>query len=333
MVSSFVLDYMHLVCLGHVKKVISLWIKGPLRCRLSAVTISIISNHLKSVRDHLPRNFSRKPRSLMEYSQWKATEFRQFLLYTGPVVLQGRLSAQMYNNFMLLSIAMTILLSPVLCCKYCGYAGKLLKCYVTNFAKLYGTEHLVYNTHCLIHLADDARKYGALDNISCFPFENYLGTLKRLVRRPQNPLQQVVRRLAEKPILGEDGRQSKAQIPHSCGPTLPDFPAHMQFRQYRHEGTVISCCVGDNCFDVEGRVAVIRNIIQLLSGAMYTVCQFYEQQDCFCRYPIDSSCLGIRTMTQLSDHLYGVPVTSLTKKLVVLPLRNGHVVFPQLHDH
>ncbi|TKS71949.1 hypothetical protein D9C73_006022 [Collichthys lucidus] len=30
MVSSFVLDYMHLVCLGNVRKLVSLWIKGPL---------------------------------------------------------------------------------------------------------------------------------------------------------------------------------------------------------------------------------------------------------------------------------------------------------------
>ncbi|XP_070404835.1 uncharacterized protein [Nothobranchius furzeri] len=332
MVSSFVLDYMHLVCLGHVKKVISLWIKGPLKCRLSAVTISIISNHMKSIRDHFPRNFSRKPRSLMEYSQWKATEFRQFLLYTGPVVLQGRLSTQMYNNFLLLSVAIRILLSPALCCKYCDYADRLLKCYVANFAKVYGTEHLVYNTHCLVHLADDARKYGALDNISCFPFENYLGTLKRLVRRPQNPLQQVIRRVAEKRVPGENERKSKPQLQHTCGPTLPDFPARMQFRQYKHEGIIISCSVGNNCFDVEGKVAVVRNIVQLFSGAMYIVCQFYDKQDCFCRYPTDLSCLGIRTVAQLSDHLYGVPVTNLTKKLVLLPLRDGHVVFPQLHD-
>lgn len=57
MVSSCALDYMHLVCLGNVRKLLSLWIKGPLRCRISATTITIISNHLKSLREHLPRNF------------------------------------------------------------------------------------------------------------------------------------------------------------------------------------------------------------------------------------------------------------------------------------
>lgn len=94
MVSSFVLDYMHLVCLGHVRKIVHLWTKGPLSSRLSSSTINMISDHLESIRANLPQNFSRKPRSLREYRNWKATEYRQFLLYTGPVVLKGCLAVQ-----------------------------------------------------------------------------------------------------------------------------------------------------------------------------------------------------------------------------------------------
>lgn len=178
MVSSFPLDYMHLVCLGIVRKLIALWFKGPLQCRVSSSTLSAISDHLKLCRPSLPRSFSRKPRSLTEYSQWKATEFRQFLLYTGPVVLFQRLPHQQYKNFLLLSSAMRILLSPM-CREFYGYAQKLLRCFVTNFEKIYGTKYLVNNTHSLLHLADDAKKYGPLDSVSCFPFENYLGQLKK----------------------------------------------------------------------------------------------------------------------------------------------------------
>ena len=137
MVSGFVLDYMHLVCLGTVRRLISLWIQGPLKCRLGSSTITAISSHLKSIRQYMPQDFSRKPRSLSEFKQWKATEFRQFLLYTGPVVLKGCVPTRIYKNFMLLSIAMRILLSPALCSHYCEYADKLLKCYVQNFANIY----------------------------------------------------------------------------------------------------------------------------------------------------------------------------------------------------
>jgi len=333
MVSSFALDYMHLVCLGVVKRLIGLWMKGPLTCRLSSNTITSISNHLQSIRECIPSNFSRKPRSLLEFRMWKATEFRQFLLYTGPVVLKGRLPTRLYKNFMVLSIAMRILLSPALCSAYCDYADKLLKCYVTNFSKIYGPEQVVYNTHSLIHLADDARKFGALDNVSCFPFENYLGTLKRLVRRPQGIVPQLVRRLGERNRLdnGQE-RGDKPQQPHVAGPTLPDRPARMQYKQYRHEGNIISISQGNNCFNVEGRVAVVKNIVQLFSGAMYAVCQFYDREGCFCSYPLDSSCVGIKTVTQLSGRLHGVPVTDLTEKLILLPFQDGSVAFPQLHN-
>ena len=49
---------------------------------------------------------------------------------------------------------------------------------------------LVYNVHGLLHLADDARRFGA----SVFPFENFLGQLKR---KAQNPIAQIVRRVVE----------------------------------------------------------------------------------------------------------------------------------------
>lgn len=56
---------------------------------------------------------------------------------------------------------------------------------------------MVYNVHMRCHLTDDARKYGALDSVSAFPFETFLGTLKRLVRSPNKTLQQIHRRMSE----------------------------------------------------------------------------------------------------------------------------------------
>lgn len=61
LVTSFVLDYMHLVCLGIVRKLVSLWVKGPLTCRISSSVLTVVSENLKRLRQNLPRNFSRKP--------------------------------------------------------------------------------------------------------------------------------------------------------------------------------------------------------------------------------------------------------------------------------
>lgn len=45
LVSSFVLDYMHLVCLGVMRKLIYLWLKGPLTCRQSAQILILLFLH------------------------------------------------------------------------------------------------------------------------------------------------------------------------------------------------------------------------------------------------------------------------------------------------
>ena len=109
-----------------------------------------------------------------------------FLIYVGPVVLnlKGVVSHDMYSNFMALSVVMRLLLSPNLCAHYLQYSEQLLKYFVETFSSLYGSGQIVYNVHSVIHLADDARRYGALDGVSAFKFENYLGKIKKLVRRP-----------------------------------------------------------------------------------------------------------------------------------------------------
>jgi hypothetical protein len=107
MVSRFPIDYMRL---GVVKRLILLWLKGPLNVRLGANISTQISNSLCSLRHHIPSEFARRPRGFWEIDRWKATEYRQFLLYTGPIVLGTLINEMMYTNFMLLSVGLHILL-------------------------------------------------------------------------------------------------------------------------------------------------------------------------------------------------------------------------------
>lgn len=80
------LDYMHLICLGVVKKMIILWMKGPFPVRLNTRSINKISHMLIIFRNTTPNDFVRRPRSINEVKHWKATEFRNFLLYTYKVL-------------------------------------------------------------------------------------------------------------------------------------------------------------------------------------------------------------------------------------------------------
>jgi hypothetical protein len=326
-VSQFVLDYMHLVCLGVMRRLILLWLKGPVKCRLPSTSVQLISAHLLSLRCYMPRNFCRKPKSLEETMQWKATEFRQFLLYTGPVVLLGRLGNTAYRNFLLLSISMMILLNPSICQQYCDYAEQLLAVFVKNFASLYGSGLLVYNVHSLLHLPQDVRNFGALDGVSAFPFENYLGQLKKTVRSAQNPVAQIVRRTVEKQHVRNTDHAahnaSSLKRPHSKGPLLSNMSTYRQYCHYKTRDNLISCCTGDNCFEIHGKVAVIHNVLVSEAEQISVVYEDYEHIEPFFQYPLDSSALSIHVVSGLSGKLRACRVEDVGKKFVALPLKKS----------
>lgn len=133
------------------------------------------------VKQYIPEEFNRKPRTLLELARWKATELRTFLLYLGPLVLQDNLDLSIYENFLLFHTAVTILVSSKHVSSILPIAKGLLLAFVNKHCKeVYGLELLVYNVHMLTHICQDVELYGSLDNISAFPFENYLGQIKKI---------------------------------------------------------------------------------------------------------------------------------------------------------
>lgn len=104
-------DYMHLVCLGVTKKLILLWLTGPLSVQTGPAALEELSQRIVSASRSVPAEFVRKGRAIAELDRWKATELRLFLLYTGPVVLQNILSPALYSNFLVLHCAMSLLVN------------------------------------------------------------------------------------------------------------------------------------------------------------------------------------------------------------------------------
>lgn len=81
---------------------------------------------------------------------------------------------------------------------YLGYAHELLLYFIKQCKHFYGELFTVYNVHSLAHLCSDSQKFQcSLNKISCFKFENYLQTLKKMIRNAKNPIAQVAKRLSE----------------------------------------------------------------------------------------------------------------------------------------
>lgn len=344
MVTSFPLDYMHLVCLGVVRRLIGLWVHGPKPHKLSQTVLSAISDRLTVMQQHIPREFSRKPRSLSEYKLWKATELRLFLLYTGPVVMKEFLLPEVYSNFLDLSVAVRLLLCPSLVEHYVDYAEKLLKYFVESFVNLYEKNQLVYNVHSLIHLADDARHFGVLDNVSAFKYENFLRQLKKLVRRPQAPCAQIVRRVLEGQSRGNIFAEKNEKVyqcvfsrPHMEGPAPVSMSHCQQFKQYNAMPWLVSTSTGDNCFLVGGKIGVVKNIIREGGGESrsgYVLFEEFTNCKSFFTDPLDSADISLYFVSKPSGIKNVIPVslTKTTCKCVLLPYKREYVAIRLIHD-
>ena len=200
MVSSFPLDYMHLCCLGISKRLMVRWTsskKMETKCHLSALQRDLLEKQLHTYSLHVPSEFRRKLNSgFHNFKFWKATEFRQFLVYAGIVVLKDILPDALYDNFLHLAISMRLLLTKHQDVNM-ENVSTLLKTFVQGAKKMYGNGFVSYNVHCVLHLPEDYCHFGALDNISCFPFENYLGVfIKGRLTGRNKPLQQINRHVS-----------------------------------------------------------------------------------------------------------------------------------------
>ena len=140
MVSQVLLEYMHLVCLGVMKKLLSAWVSGSFTffSKLPALNTSVISTRLNSLARYCPLDFARRPRAIEKYCKYKATEFRQFLLYTGSVVLYGGLNDEIYKSFLILQAAIMILVSESPSSPHLRFAESALGTFVLRDEELYG---------------------------------------------------------------------------------------------------------------------------------------------------------------------------------------------------
>lgn len=200
MIKQFPLDYMHLLCLGTMKKLVLIWIRVIGKSMEALTKFAAFNNFYHSLATSVPAEFSRRPRSFEEVAQWKATEFRLLLLYLGPVVLQHLLSKPQIVHFNALNCAVRILCDSRECVRNNRYAQDLMIYFVDNMELLYGKETLIYNIHNLIHISADVLNYGSLDSFSCFPFENFLQKIKLMIKGGAQPLSQIMKRITERSI-------------------------------------------------------------------------------------------------------------------------------------
>lgn len=288
MVSQVPFEYMHLVCLGVMKKLFSAWVCGKYsrQSKLPARSISIMSSRLEELKVYCPSDFARRPKSLDMCTKYKATEFRQFLLYTGPVVAYGILDHQLYTHFLLLHAAIRILVSASPSEAYLKFAELALKIFVNRCEDFYGATFYSYNVHGLIHLTDDVRQFGPLDSFSAFFYENNMKIFRKYCRKPNFPLQQISKRITEMKACNASqyfntDSSVRVSMKHTSGPIPINLPSNsLQYRKIMFNEILLSLETRDNCCILHDKsVCIVINILRAQNSYHLLVRKFLKVND------------------------------------------------------
>ena len=171
-------------------------IKSDVKCHLTKDKLKSLDEKIENVASRIPFEFARKlSGGITSAKFWKATEFRLFMLYVGPVVLRNILPDSHLQHFLLFSTAMRLLLTKNQSPNMRTCEGLLNK-FIEQSKVLYGNSFISYNVHSLLHIPDDYLKFGPVDNVSCFKFENYLGCIKNRISGKNIPLEQLARHIS-----------------------------------------------------------------------------------------------------------------------------------------
>ncbi|XP_011858802.1 PREDICTED: uncharacterized protein LOC105556332 isoform X1 [Vollenhovia emeryi] len=335
MVSQFRLDPFHLAWHGVFRRLLDVWLTWNGPWKLHREIRWNISFLLLSIADTCPSDFVRKPRSLKEWTMYKATEERRLCLYDGIVVFKDNLHKNVYRHFLMLHGALTILSSPMLVQSeiMCYYADDLLKAFINHSIVIYGKIFVVYNVHALAHLAQECLSHGSLDEFSAFPFENFLKSLKSLLKSGYKPLQQVARRDIEKTVsvsvhLSTNDKEVTLSHRHYYRGEVIEGS---YFKKISIGDVVLKIGRRDSCFmTIDGNVFLLQNVVKRRKD-IYLITNKFNKKEDFYVYPFPSSHLRIFKVSNLSDERIVVALADIQSKCWLIPYKEFFVSVPLLH--
>lgn len=191
-IHGFVVDYMHGICAGVTKMLLTLWFDKKHKDETFSFTTSkaLVSDRFKSIQPNL--QITRPPRSLDDMSHWKTAEFRNFLFLWSLPILETILSKDYYLHFSLLVRGIYTLSKENISKTELQNAEKCLFTFVENFPILYSQRFMSMNVHQLLHITDSVRVNGPLFANNCFVFEDLNGYILKNIHGPTGVEMQII---------------------------------------------------------------------------------------------------------------------------------------------
>lgn len=195
LVWGFSSDYMHSCLQGVARQFMELWTRTPQMAYYigSPKMKLIIEERLKRIMP--PMTVHRTPRSLKEKCNWKATEWRMWILHYCIPCLTGVLQLKYLEHFSLFCESVYLLTMCEISMDAISQAGDMLEEFVLQVHVLYGAEAMTFNVHLMTHLAKSVEMSGPLWATSAFPFEAGIHTIQKLIKGPRGVLRQVTKKV------------------------------------------------------------------------------------------------------------------------------------------
>lgn len=198
-IHSFSIDFMHGVTLGVMKDMMEIWLgkkKIPTppcsHFKLKPSCRELLESRILNLKP--PSSLRRKPRSIMQISNFKASECMLLMWFYLRYTLPGLLSTKIIKHFEMLSVATYILNKETVTFSEAESACNLLTSFADQFESIYGKGAVTMNLHMLRHYYYMFINCGPLWAHSLFSFENNIGILKTLVCGNVDVLQQISRK-------------------------------------------------------------------------------------------------------------------------------------------
>lgn len=317
MISQFPIEPMHMVDLGVTKKILNkiyykkvVSLTNDQKLEMSATLLSLAP--------YVPKEFARKPRAFDEMCRWKATEYRQFILYTGIVVLKKFIPTNFYNHFLTLHVSYRCLLRLDNSQANLIEIDKLMREFVYKFPEYFGISSVSYNVHGLLHLVECVEEYGDLNSVSAYKFENFMKNIKRKIKMPKHIGKQIFNKFIEEPIVV---RKST---------TGPKFNAAGDVIAYQSETCYFTHKAPNNYCLIKPNIFL--SIIRFYSDGTFIAKPFLDPQNFF-DVPINSLKIGICVVNPNNfgpEKKYNV--NNISSKLMSLPFEGKLVLIPILHS-
>lgn len=181
-----------------------------------------------------------------------------------------------------------------------------------------------------MHICDDVRLYGPLDSYSCFPFENCLGKLKRMVKGKYIPLRQIHNRLKEAEDCSNKFNFSKQNKEFIASGIINKRDGYFECKQLIFRGILFStnkknCTVSKR----NGVIYIIKKIINI-DNQYKCIAAPFKYLNNFFTYPINSSVLGI-FFGSGQKKLVMFNFNEVHCKYLRVPYKEGFVLTPILH--